>query len=149
MTGTEHDPVRIFVTHRWEGHDDYHRLLEYIGELDTFFYANLTQPERERPESRLDVEAQLDAGIAAAEVLVVLAAVWEQEPALIELQIALARRHHLGVVALRASGQQIFPRELEALVDGVVIWNDRLIVDGLLLHARGDRTNRFEVIDFP
>jgi hypothetical protein len=149
MSTTESDPVRLFVTHRWTDHDDYHRFLEYIGEVDSFFYKNLTRPTEDRPGSRLKTEEVLAQGIEAAEALIVLAPVWEEEPALIELQIALARRHRRAVIALRASGSQTFPRELEALVDAVVIWNERLIVDAILLHARGDQTNRFEVLDFP
>lgn len=149
MTSTEQDPVRIFVTHRWTDHDDYRRFFEYIGEVDNFFYENLTRPGEERPASRLKAEEHLSLGISAAEVLVVLAPVWEEEPALVELQIALARRHRRAVIALRGSGTQTFPRQLEPLVDAVVIWNERLIVDAILLHGRGDDTNRFEVIDFP
>jgi hypothetical protein len=139
----------VFVSHRWTDHDDYHRFFEYIGEVDSFFYVNLSRPAQSRPPSRLGLEERLADGIGRAEVLVVLAPVWEEEPPLVELQIALARRHRCPVVALRASGKQTFPRDLEGQVDAVVIWNERLIVDALLLHGRGDRTDRFEVVDFP
>ncbi len=146
---SESDPVRLCVSHNWSEHDDYHRFFEYIGEVDNFFYRNLSRPLATRPSSRLDVEQQLSADIEAAEVLIVLVPVWEADAPAVELQIALARRHRRPVIALRASGSQTFPKALETLVDDVVIWNERLIVDAILRHARGDNTNRFEVLDFP
>ncbi|MEO0422421.1 MAG: hypothetical protein AAF184_08820 [Pseudomonadota bacterium] len=146
---SESDPIRICVSHTWSEHDDYHRFFEYIGEVDSFFYSNLSKPLAEPPTSRLDVEQRLGTQIEAAEILIVLVPVWEENAPLIELQIALARRHRRPIIALRASGAQTFPKALETLVDDVVIWNERLIVDAILRHARGDHTNRFEVLDFP
>ncbi|MEO0972130.1 MAG: hypothetical protein AAFX85_03480, partial [Pseudomonadota bacterium] len=116
---------------------------------DNFFYLNLTRPLATQPTTRLDVEQALGRDIEQAEVLVVLVPVWEADGPLVEMQIALARRHRRPVVALRASGAQTFPKALETLVDDVVIWNERLIVDAILRHARGNDTNRFEVLDFP
>lgn len=146
---SEENPIRLLVTHVWVEDDDYHRLFEYLNEVDNFFYVNLSDPLETPPAGRLAVEQRLSAGFEKAEILIVLASVWQAQPASVDLQIALARRHRVPALALRASGNQTFPRELESQVDDVVIWNERLIVDAILRLARGDRTNRFETIDFP
>lgn len=146
---SEANPIRLFVSHAWADHDDYHRFFEYINEVDNFFYENVSDPALPAPAGRLEVERHLAAQLERAEVLVVLASVWEAEPRLVALQVGLARRLRRPVIALRASGRQTFPQELEAQVDDVVLWNERVIVDAILRRARGDDTNRFEIIDFP
>ena len=37
---------------------------------------------------------------------------------------------------------------IEQRATDVVVWSERTIVDAIKLHARGEQTNRFEVIDF-
>ncbi len=146
----ESDPFRLFITHAWADHDDYHRLFEYLGESTNFFYLNLSDPHAESVPTgnRLEMEQALADQIANAEVVIVLASLWEQEQEMVELQIAVANKHHKPLIGLRASGSQVFPKALEDQVTDVVIWNERTIVDAIMYHSRGEKTNRFEVIDF-
>jgi hypothetical protein len=142
-------PYRIFVSHAWRPHDDYTRLFDYLGDAADFYYTNLSTPEAPPTDtSRTGIEAALARQIGPAEVVIVLGGVYEAHPELIDLQMALAKKHGRPIIGLRPSGSQVVPKAIEHRANDVVVWSERTIVDAIKLHARGEQTNRFEVIDF-
>lgn len=142
-------PYRIFVSHVWQPHDDYTRLFEYLGDAKDFYYVNLSTPDTPPSDtSRTGIDAALTRQIGPAEVVIILGGLYEQHKDLIELQMALAKKHARPIIGLRPSGSQVIPRAIELKANDVVVWSERTIVDAIKLHARGEQTNRFEVIEF-
>ena len=39
------NPIRIYVTHAFASHQDYHRVFEYLEALPNFFYRNCSVPD--------------------------------------------------------------------------------------------------------
>jgi hypothetical protein len=142
-------PYRIFVSHAWHPHDDYTRLFEYLGDAKDFYYTNLSTPDIPPSDvSRTGIEAALARQIGPAEVVIILGGLYDTHKDLIELEMALAKKHGRPIIGLRPSGSQVIAKAIEQRVTEVVVWSERTIVDAIKLLARGEQTNRFEVIDF-
>ena len=39
------NPIRVFVTHLFSSHPDYHRVFEYFESTSNFFYVNCSKPD--------------------------------------------------------------------------------------------------------
>jgi hypothetical protein len=142
-------PYRIFVSHAWHPHDDYTRLFEYLGDAKDFFYVNLSTPDVPPTDaSRIGIEAALTRQIGPAEVVIILGGLYDAHKDMVELQMAIAKKHGKPIIGLRPSGSQVVPKAIQHRANDVVVWSERTIVDAIKLHARGEQTNRFEVIDF-
>ena len=142
-------PYRIFVSHAWHPHDDYTRLFEYLGDASDFYYQNLSTPDVPPADtSRTGIEQTLARQIGPAEVVIILGGVYEAHKEVVELEMAIAKKHGRPIIGLRPSGSQVIPKAIELRATDVVVWSERTIVDAIKLHARGEQTNRFEVIDF-
>ncbi len=42
---SEKNPIRVYVTHAFASHPDYHRVFEYLEALPNFFYRNCSVPD--------------------------------------------------------------------------------------------------------
>ena len=42
---SEKNPIRIYVTHSFASHSDYHRVFEYLEAVPNFFYRNCSVPD--------------------------------------------------------------------------------------------------------
>lgn len=147
---SQSNPIRIFASHGWQRDEDYVRLFEYLESTTNFYYVNVSDPETEPAEGD---------GVAArrtlileqmkqAEVMVVLAGVYERERSWAEFEVTAARAHELPVIAIEHFGARDLPQELQGKVDQVVGWDSRLIEDALRMHARHEDTARWDVIEF-
>jgi hypothetical protein len=146
---SQSQPYRIFVSHGWQPHDDYTRLFDYLGDAKDFYYVNLSTPETHPPDTtRSGIEAALARQIGPSEVVIILGGMYEQHKDLIELEMGLAKKHGRPIIGLRPSGSAMMPKAVEQRANDVIVWSERTIVDAIRLHARGEQTNRFEVIDF-
>ena len=67
----------------------------------------------------------------------------------IQYQMIAAQEMNIPIVALEIFGGagEVQP-EIAKRVSGTVGWNERLIVDAVRQHARGEDTTRFETIEF-
>ncbi len=147
---SEKDPIRVFVSHVFQESDDYLRVFEYLESVDSFFYVNCSQPD-DIPTGNPDAfKEKLLSQIKQAEVVLVLSSLYELKRDWVNYMIEAARAHELPVLAINAFGGTIaLDKRLLEACDDVLDWNDRAIVDAIRQHARGEDTQRWEVIDFP
>ncbi len=147
---SEDKPIRIYATHLWELDDDYLRLFDYLGDIDQFYYVNVSQPEA-APEDADPLAAReiLRKQIEDSEVVVVLSQHHYADPALIELQMSTANRHGKPLLAIEPFGPDPVPEQVKEMSDQVVEWYARKIVDGIKALARGEDVHRFDTIDWP
>src|SRR5882672_7564896 len=71
------DPIRIYVTHAFASHTDYHRVFEYLESTANFFYRNCSSPDH--PPADGGKEALKEAyrsQMRIAEVVIVLSALY-------------------------------------------------------------------------
>lgn len=147
---SEDNPIRVFVTHMFSSHPDYHRVFEYLESAANFFYRNCSNPEdmptTGGPEA---IKEKLLEQIRSAEVVVVLSTMFSENQSLITYQMDAAQASELPILALEPfGGMGKVPAEVEARAAEVVGWNDRTIVDAIRREARHEDTQRWETIEF-
>jgi hypothetical protein len=146
---SQHNPVRLFVSHVFEPDDDYHRVFEYLESSHNFYYRNCSDPERARHADREAMKDELRRQIALAEVVIVPSGMYKRHRELIDFQLNCAKGLDKPVVVLETFGvKEKLPVQLEALGDEKVEWNEREIADAIRRQARHEDTARWDVIDF-
>lgn len=146
---TKQDPIRVYVSHRWTHDADYLRVFEFLESARNFFYVNLSAPEK-RPDGGREAEREaMRAQIEPAEVVIVLAPQYMEEPALVEYQARTARTARKPVILLPGFGADaVAPPGLKAFVDEVVAWDERALADAIRRLGRHENTGRWDVIEF-
>ena len=148
---SEENPIRVFVSHVFEETHDYLRVFEFLESDDKFYYLNVSRPENIPEQGGIDaIKEELIGQIKAAEAVIILPAIYDEKPDLANYMIDVAEANDMGVFCIRPFGGLLeTPKELEERIGGAVDWNARQIIDRLKLEARGEDTQRWEVIDFP
>lgn len=148
---SESNPIRVFVTHAFEETDDYLRVFEFLESDERFFYLNVSKPENIPTSGGIEaIKNELLAQIKESEAVIVLPSVFSQQSGLVRFMMDVAKANSIGMIAIRAYGGLIdTPDEIVSRVQEHIEWNEREIVDALKRQARGEDTNRWEVIDFP
>ena len=148
---SEENPIRVFVTHVFEETHDYLRVFEFLESDDRFYYLNVSKPENIPEQGGIDaIKEELLNQIKQSEAIICLPAVYEQKPDMVNYMIDVAEANDLGVFSVRHFGGLLeMPPELEERTGTPVEWNARQLIDRLKLEARGEDTQRWEVIDFP
>ncbi|HEY7671975.1 MAG TPA: TIR domain-containing protein [Gammaproteobacteria bacterium] len=146
---SKEDPIRIFVTHVFTDHPDYHRVFEYLESSTNFFYKNCSDPKAPPVAAGKDTKKELLlAQIRAAEVVVVVSSMYSETRDWIAFQMDAAQAASLPIIALEPFGGGKIAAEVKARAAEVVPWNERVMVDALRKHARGEDTKRWDVIEF-
>jgi hypothetical protein len=148
---SENNPIRVFVTHAFEESDDYLRVFEFLESVDRCYYINVSKPENIPTEGGLEaIKTELIQQIKAAEVLVVIADVYEKKKDLVSYMMDVAEANDIKMIAIRPFGgiTETAPGIVQR-VNEHLEWNAREIVDAISRQGRGEDTARWEVIDFP
>lgn len=147
---SEKEPITLFVSHVFHESDDYLRFFEYLESVDNFFYKNCSKPDDMPKGSPDEFRNVLLEQIKPAEIVIVLGSLYERKRDWVAYQIEVAKARSLPVICVNAFGATVvLSRDLLEKADAVVDWNEREIVDAIRQYARGEDTNRWEVIDFP
>ena len=136
---SEKDPIRLFVMHAFQEHEEYARIFEYLESRDNFFYVNTSRPEN-KPEggATTAVQEAIREQIKPCEVVVFPAGVYSQDPNLINFELKVAQAFEKPVLAIMAfGGTQVIPKEAMDAATDTVEWNDRAIADAVKRLARG------------
>lgn len=130
---------------------DYLRVFEFLESVDRFFYINVSKPENVPKEGGLQaIRDELIEQIKASEAVFILSDTYAQNPQIVEFMIDVADANEVATIGVRPFGavSEIAPLIADRCA-AVVEWNDREIADTVLLLARGQDTQRWDVLDFP
>lgn len=147
---SEHNPIRVFVTHAFAEQPDYVRVFEYLEAASNFFYVNCSAPNR-APDTggKEALREELRRQIKEAEAVVVLSSLYDENRDWVTYQMDAAQAMDLPIIAVEPFGgvgrvsEDIAKRAAE-----VVGWNERAIVDAIRRQARHEDTSRWDVIEF-
>ena len=148
---SEANPIRVFVTHTFDEGDDYLRVFEFLESMENFFYLNVSKPDNIPLHGGSEaIKDELIQQIKASEAVIVLPAVYEAQPELLNYMMDVADANGIGMITIRPyGGLNETPPEIVGRVKEHIDWNARTTVDALKRVARGEETARWEVIDFP
>jgi hypothetical protein len=147
---SEANPIRVFVTHTFAETPDYHRVFEYMESTPNFFYRNCSAPDKAPTAGGKEaLKEELRNQIKAAEVVVVLSALYADNEYWVTYQMDAAQALDRPLIALPVFGRAVkLPDDIVARAAAVVEWNSRQIVDAVRLQARHENTARWDVIEF-
>jgi hypothetical protein len=147
---SQRDPIRVFVTHNWQGSDDYLRVFEFLESARNFYYRNCSTPEKPPADTGIEARREdLRRQINGAEVLVALSSLSTTQPELLVFQVNYAKSSNKPVVLLGGFGRDIeIPRYITDLADERVGWDERALVDAIRRQARHEETTRWDTIEF-
>ena len=143
------NPVRLFVTHAWETSDEYLRVFEYLESARNFFYKNYSTPDKRPAGDKEALREDLRRQIAPVEAVIALSSLYVTQPDLLTFQLLFAQASNKAVVLLKPfGGKGEAPKSILDLVDEVVAWDERGLVDAIRRQARHEETTRFDTIEF-
>jgi hypothetical protein len=144
------NPIRIFVTHTFSSHPDYHRVFEYLESSPNFFYVNCSNPDQPPAAGGKEaIKEELRKQIKLAEVVVVLSSLYAENDYWITYEMDAAQAMDLPLVAIGPFGSDAkVPPEIVKRAAVVLEWNERRIIDAVREQARHEQTNRWETIEF-
>lgn len=147
---SEKDPIRIYVTHAFASHPDYHRVFEYLEALPNFFYRNCSVPDHlPAVGGKEGLKEEYRTQLKTAEVVVVLSSLYLENEYWATYQMDVAQASNLPLVALEPFGVSVkVPPEVAKRAAEVVGWNERLIADAVRRQARHENTARWDTIEF-
>lgn len=147
---SEDNPIRVFVTHNFEEGHDYHRIFEFLGSMEQFFYLNVSKPDNLPESGGLDsIKEELINQIKECEAIIVPAMFYMEQNELARFQMDVAEANEKPIIAIRPfGGVAETPQDLAERAKENISWNDREIVDSLKRQARHDDTSRWETIEF-
>jgi hypothetical protein len=147
---SEKNPIRIYVTHAFASHPDYHRVFEYLEALPNFFYRNCSVPDH-LPSigGKEALKEEYRTQLKNAEVVVVLCSLYVENEYWTTYQMDAAQAINLPLVAIEPFGVSAkVPPEVAKRAAEVVGWNERNIIDAIRRQARHEDTARWETIEF-
>jgi hypothetical protein len=147
---SQRNPIRVFVTHCFEEGDDYLRVLEYLESARNFYYKNCSLPEGKPTLASPDaLREELRKQMAPCEVIVALAGLYQSQPDLFLFELNCAKANDKPVVLLPLfGGDHPKLKVLAGLVDEMVAWDERALVDAVKRQARHEDTTRWDTIEF-
>ncbi len=147
---SEKNPIRIYVTHAFASHPDYHRVFEYLEALPNFFYRNCSVPDHPPASGGKEaLKEEYRTQLKTAEVVVVLSSLYLENEYWTTYQMDAAQATNLPLVAIEPFGVNVkVPAEITKRAAEVVGWNERLIIDAVRRQARHEDTQRWETIEF-
>lgn len=147
---SEKNPIRLYVTHAFASHPDYHRVFEYLEALPNFFYRNCSVPDHlPSTGGKEALKEEYRAQLKNAEVVVVLCSLYVENEYWTTYQMDAAQASDLPLVAIEPFGVTAkVPPEVAKRAAEVVGWNERNIIDAIRRQARHEDTQRWETIEF-
>src|SRR5690606_32304505 len=144
---SQEHPVHVFVGHAFEPAPDYHRVFEYLESSHTFYYRNCSELQAAGDERQCLL--QMREQIAQAEVLILPASLYQDQPQWVDFQLECARVLDKPVIVLENFGVKApVPAALKKQGAEVIDWDVRALVDAIRRQARHEETTRWDVIDF-
>jgi hypothetical protein len=147
---SQRDPIRVFVTHCFDESEDYARAFEYLESARNFYYRNCSAPDARLPtRSGEAMREELRRQIAIAEVVIALSGLYPLHQDMLLFELHFAKAGEKPVVLLPRFGHEpLEPKVLKGLVDELVPWDERALVDAVRRQARHEETTRWDSIDF-
>src|SRR6185503_4244924 len=102
---SEKNPIRVYVTHAFASHSDYHRVFEYLEAVPNFFYRNCSVPDHLPTTSGKEAsKAEYRTQMKTEEVVIVLCSLYVEHEYWSAYQMDAAQASNLPLVAIEPFG---------------------------------------------
>lgn len=124
---------RLFISHAWDYHDDYKRMVNLLENAPNFNWSNYSVPKHDpaHGNSTSALKAQLINQMKFAKVIIVLAGVYASHSDWIQFEMDKANEWDRPVLGVRRWGSQRMSTAVRDASDEVVGWNTPSIVSAV------------------
>jgi len=129
--------------------DDYLRVFEYLESARNFFYKNYSTPDKPVTGDKEALREDLRRQISPTEAVIALSSMYDTHKDLLTFQLLYAQANKKPVILMRpfGSGREA-PKAILDLTTETVAWDERALVDAIRVHARHEKTGRWDTIEF-
>ena len=123
----------VFISHAWSYHEDYYRMVRFLGEAQYFYWRNYSVPQHDPLDagSNRRLREALKRQMRPVNVVLILAGMYAAHSDWIEFEIAFSLELNKPMVGIRPWGQQRIPKAVSDSVDTMVGWQKNSIVSAI------------------
>ncbi len=132
---------RLFISHSWDYHECYERLVNILDSAPNFKWANHSVPkdkpilEPNEDASKRELMQELSEQIQGAHCVLVLAGMYATHSYWIEKEIVAFVKTGKPIIGIVPWGQEQIPRVVSDAATEMVGWNTESIIDAIRKHA--------------
>lgn len=124
---------RLFISHAWDYHDDYTRLINLLNNAPNFQYSNYSVPRDDRfgKMSKAQLEEEIRQQIRPVNCFLALGGVYMSHSDWIQFELDFAVSINKPIVGIKPWGNTNVSRAVSDVAKVVVGWNTDSIVDAI------------------
>ena len=123
----------IFISHAWNYHDDYVRVVGFLNDAPYLKWRNYSVPTHDPADanSTAKLKEALKRQMRPANVILILSGMYAAHSDWIEFEIRFAAGLEKPMIGIRPWGQERIPKIVTDTVDVMVGWRTKSIVDAI------------------
>lgn len=125
----------LFISHAWDRHDEYERLVAMLHSASNFSWRNYSVPKSDPLPGGRNLASQLQGQIKPVNAALILAGMFVNHRDWILKEIELAQSYSKPIIGIYPWGQERAPVQVDAASVVMVRWNTDSIVTAIRKHA--------------
>jgi hypothetical protein len=125
----------LFISHAWDRHDEYERLVAMLDSASNFAWRNYSVPKTDPLPGGRNLGSQLQAQIKPVNAALILAGMFVNHSDVILKEIELAQGYSKPIIGIVPWGNERTPVQVEEASVVMVGWNTDSIVTAIRKHA--------------
>ena len=124
---------KLFISHAWDYHDEYDRLVKMLDNAPLFQWSDYSVPVHDPfdSDSSRELKRKIKEQIRQCSVFILLAGMWVKYHDWILFEIKTANEYSKPILAVKPWGHQRIPEEAYTYADKIVGWNTNSIVSAI------------------
>ena len=127
----------VFISHAWNYHEDYRRMVKHLNDAPNFTWRNYSVPQHDPLDanSTTKLTEALKRQVRPANIVLILSGMYAAHSEWIDFEVAFSIQINKPMVGIRPWGQQRVPKVVSDNVDTMVGWQTSSIVSAIRKHA--------------
>ncbi len=127
----------VFISHAWHYDDDYHRIVNLLGNAPNFKWRNYSVPQHDPKDANSPsrLKEALKRQMRPANVFLILSGMYVAYSDWIDFEIEFGLEISKPMIGVRPRGQQRVPKKVSDSVNEMVGWQTSSIVEAIRRHS--------------
>ena len=127
----------VFISHAWNYHEDYHRMVKFLNDALYFKWRNYSVPEHDPVDANSDrkLKEALKRQVRPVNVVLILSGMYAAHSRWIDFEIEFSLEISKPMIGIRPWGQQRIPKVVSDSVDTMVGWQTNSIISAIREHS--------------
>jgi hypothetical protein len=141
--GLNHKPYGIFISHAWNYHSDYLRMIEILYTLNGFEWENCSNYQYGIAPNEIDffhahLPSLLRQQIYKSHCVLIMTDIYLENKYWVQKEIDIARELNKPVIAIKSKFLSLIPEKIKESSLEVVDWNPEVIFSAIKKHVNCD-----------